>query len=158
MALDARCGTSRASSFNGAALRVRAPARPVAPLRAGSSLLVEAAATKAVKAETLKRISSMLVPETVFVAGVNFKGLTVRRGLELLGLGFRRNAPGSLAAPAGRRASAHRGAQPLAAPRARVAARIRVAGCRCGAKRSPSLCGWRSGLTRPRAADLAARR
>jgi len=81
-ALDARCGTSRASSFNGAALRVNV-ARPVAPCHAGSSLLVEAAATKAIKAETLQRISAKLVPETVFVAGVNFKGLTVRRGLEL---------------------------------------------------------------------------
>lgn len=76
-AVDARCGArascSRSSSFNGAALRAAAP-RPVAPVRAG--FFVEAAATKAIKAETLQRIGGMLNPSTVFVAGVNFKGMT----------------------------------------------------------------------------------
>ena len=83
MALDARCGVraSRASSFTGATLRVAA-ARPVAPCRAGS-LVVEAAATKATKAETLKRIESRLTPDTVVVAGVNFKGFTVRHSSRL---------------------------------------------------------------------------
>ena len=151
--LTARQGVS----LRGTALRAPA-ARPVAPCRAGSALLVEAAATKAIKAETLKRIESMLTPETVFVAGVNFKGFTVRSRAHA----FRarvpaRGRPGGPGAHARRRATTPRGADASPASRGRDAARSR-AGCRRrNANHSPAF-GWCDGLTRPRAAPLACRR
>jgi len=48
----------------------------------GCSVRTEAASSKATKGETLARLATKVQPEaqTVFIAGVNFKGFTVRGG------------------------------------------------------------------------------
>jgi hypothetical protein len=53
--------------------------RQVAPCRA-SALVVEDAATREAKGKTLERLGAKLKPEaqTMFIAGLNYKGFTVR--------------------------------------------------------------------------------
>ena len=136
-------------ALRGTALRASA-ARPVAPCRAG--LRVEAAATKATKAETLKRIESMLTPETVFVAGVNFKGFTVRSRAQLFRarVPARGRAPGGPGAPARCPPVTPHSVDAPPAPRGRGATRSCAACRRCDASHGPSLWVARRADSRPR--------
>ena len=88
---DARRGQTRApgelmASLLGASAFTGTPLRAATQPRASSSragFCCTAAATKATKTETLQRLQSKLAPEaaTMFVAGLNFKGFTVRLSL-----------------------------------------------------------------------------
>jgi hypothetical protein len=147
-AAGARCGarascSSRlgASSFTGSVLRAAAPRR-AAPCGA-ATFFVEAAATKAKKAETIETLKGFLDPSTtIFVAGVNFKGFTVRSRRRRAGARsvlracvFRARAAGAVA-PRCRRATARRRLQatPAGARRTRAhggAARCRIAASSC---------------------------
>lgn len=78
LAAPMACVAGPSSAFMGSTAGFRAaPARPAsAPVR----LTVEAAASRVKKSETLERLKLKFDPETaLFVAGVNYKGMSVRR-------------------------------------------------------------------------------